>query len=305
MLIVLVGCAGFQRGGQPPKLINVRIGTDGLVMSFMKEAPPQRVAEDELFIANLDVRNKGATDITDGIIIISTDQYLTVQSWDSRIIKQTLAHGVAFDLEGKKQINPEGDFDVISVTVKAGTLDEQVEIITSPFIATACYLYSTATSVPVCIDTDPFGLRKVEKVCQLETKTLGSQGGPIAIKQVETRMLPMEAADRIKPRFEITISNAGRGQVVSTEKYQHACTAAALGKEDLNRLSVRVELPEEELECTPDVLKLKEGKATIRCEVAAGIDKGRGTFPSSLSITLEYGYTFSISKNIEIRKDII
>jgi hypothetical protein len=50
-------------------------------------------------------------------------------------------------------------------------------------------------------------------------------------------------------------------------------------------------------------LSRKEGeKNTVKCRLKEGISKTKGTYTAPLLIELDYGYTFTISKNVLIKK---
>jgi len=62
-LILIVGCTGGSRGKNPITDVDVRKGTDGLIMQFTKNAPPLSAFEDSVFPIALILRNRGAFDI--------------------------------------------------------------------------------------------------------------------------------------------------------------------------------------------------------------------------------------------------
>ena len=83
-----------------------------------------------------------------------------------------------------------------------------------------------------------------------------------------------------------------------------------------NVLKARVYLSDRtvQLDCSPKLnpesadmssyIKLEEGEDAIKCELKGGIPKSMGTFTTPLMVDLDYGYTFTISKNVLIRKQI-
>ncbi|MFH2027696.1 MAG: hypothetical protein ABIJ08_01025, partial [Nanoarchaeota archaeon] len=52
----------------------------------------------------------------------------------------------------------------------------------------------------------------------------------------------------------------------------------------------------------PAEKRLDENKATIRCSYADGISTSDGVYLTPLRIQIDYGYTTSISKEVEIKK---
>jgi len=61
-LFLIAGCTGGS-DKSPITDVDVRKGTDGLIMEFTKNAPPQRVFEDSVFPIAINLKNRGASDI--------------------------------------------------------------------------------------------------------------------------------------------------------------------------------------------------------------------------------------------------
>ena len=49
-------------------------------------------------------------------------------------------------------------------------------------------------------------------------------------------------------------------------------------------------------------IRLRDKEDMVRCTLEEGIDKNLGAYTAPLNIELEYGYTFTISKDIIIEK---
>jgi len=62
-LLLIAGCTGGSRNKSPITDVDVRKGTDGLIMQFTKNAPPERVFEESIFPIAVILRNRGASDI--------------------------------------------------------------------------------------------------------------------------------------------------------------------------------------------------------------------------------------------------
>ena len=135
------------------------------------------------------------------------------------------------------------------------------------------------------------------------------QGAPVAVTKVETRMLP-QTDGTIKPSFVISIENVGKGEVIKPNIgiISNMCGSPALNYRDFNTLEVSAYLSGTQLDCKktqddsiPVEIRLKEKKATFRCTGGA-IDTSSNAYSASLKVQLNYGYTFTISKDIIIQK---
>ena len=64
-LFVIAGCGSFGGSGRdrPITDVDIRIGTDGLELEFLSNAPPENVFEESPFPIAVELRNKGACHI--------------------------------------------------------------------------------------------------------------------------------------------------------------------------------------------------------------------------------------------------
>ena len=140
----------------------------------------------------------------------------------------------------------------------------------------------------------------------------GGQGAPVAVTKVETRMLPQEDDKKVKPHFIIHVKNAGNGEVIDPSKIEVACKSEALDYKDFNTIIVSASLSGTPLRCSEDIgavpgpvtVRLRDKEDLIRCtyDKDNGIDAGLDAYIAPLKVELDYGYTFTISKNIIIEK---
>jgi len=225
-------------------------------------------------------------------------------------------------IDGKSVFNPNGDEYFITVDGKTKVLGAQSEKQSSTILATACYPYKTIFGTSVCIDTDIYGISRGQKACSITDLKFGKgQGAPVAITKVETRMLPQDD-NKIKPLFLIHIENKGNGEVIKLSETQKACTEESLDYKDFNTIIVDASLSGKPLDCRIEKdgepssaeIRLREKKGIIRCTLEEVdldgdgvndielIDTGRDAYVAPLRIELDYGYTFTISKDIIIEK---
>ena len=302
VVLVLTGC----NGGSDKSItdVDVRTGFEGLVMEFTKNAPPDKVFEDSVFPIAIHLRNKGASDVKEGFFVLGFEKtYVDFADRKKEITE--------FEIKGKSIFNLNGDEEFITLNAETKKVGAQSETHPSTILATACYPYESTLGTSVCVDTDIFGTKLREKACQVKDLQFGKgQGGPVTITKIETRMLPDADPDLdvVKPLFIIYVENKGKGEVITSNKIKSACSSEALNYKDFNRIEIRASLSGKELNCnvagqeSGAEIRLREKKDMIRCILNEGIGRNQDAYTAPLKIELNYGYTFTISKNIIIEK---
>lgn len=298
--IIITGCDG----GGTPKSVNYRTGTEGLVIEFKTNNPPETVGEEDSFAVLLGMQNKGAFDLTYdnkeyGTVFYNYDPFYleeepTISSWayDGEIL-----------LAGKSNSYPNGESTFVELTrFKVKKLEEQLETSKTQIFVNACYPYETFLSEEVCIDTNIYGENLRNQVCQKKNLDLSSQGAPIAITSVEVDMLPVQG--KIRPSFKIIINNKGRGTVLSpvkTSEISQACNS--FSKESFNKVSIRAALSNLSLECKPEIVRLVDDEGYAYCYVKDENLLGRvDNYNAILNVKLNYLYSQSISQDITIKR---
>ena len=279
------------------EVVDFRTGIQSLEIDFAEQGPPDQVFEGEDVPILLFVANRGASDIFDGVFTIDVDP---------TVLELRAERLNFFDLPGKSQFNPIGEERIISINTNARTLPPRTETVTTTIRVTACYPYRTAATETLCIDTDILG-RATNKPCQVQDASLGSQGAPVTVNRIEPRMLQHMDETKINVEFLIHMSNRGAGQLFPADKAVEACTAGAVG--ELNKAKVNVFLADQQLDCVPKAKDSAGPEAEVnlametfvKCSVPDGISKRLGTYLSPLTIEVDYGYSFTVSKNVEIR----
>lgn len=308
-IFLIMGCEGGPSGSDI--ILDVHKGLDALIMGFLENAPPDEVYENGLIPVYVKLENKGAFDISDGYLALGYEKdYMSMYSWqiEGPVINTISDDLVQFSLKGKSYINIDGDSGIVSLKLKAKRIEEQSERHRSTILITGCYRYETEVEDTVCIDTDIYDLRKRDKACMVRDLSLKSQGAPVAVDEIEVKMLPHMDENKIKPQFIIHAENKGGGEVIRKESIKDACSAAPLSFEDYNRIAVRAFLSDKELDCdlisdsNIGYMRLKEKEDYIRCVLEEGISEEKGTYSTTLKVVLDYGYTHSISKDMTIKK---
>jgi len=305
LLLTICSCKGGIRT-TTPRYKDIYKGTEGLSMDFMENSPPQEVYEEDEFPVIIELENKGTSDINHGYLIFSLEKdYMDIIRWHEKnldgIVDETKA---MFSLKGNS-LEREGDKKVVYANVKAKKLEAESEVHTSAVRVISCYDYETKVVEDVCVDTDPYNLKPAKKPCKLKKLKLSSQGAPLAVTEIEQKILSQ--GDRIIPSYMITIKNKGKGQVYEYGKSYEACSSLNLFSSELrgffNKVNVKVNLGDKKLRCDKEWLYLDEnGEGKIRCKLEEGVSESISTYLTTLNIVLSYGYTQTIAKDVEIKK---
>lgn len=326
IILFIIGCNAVKKEYTPTITSkDIYTGNGGLEMEFFENAPPQEIFENSILPVGLRLYNKGAYDIKSGYLSIGLENdYMVLNDKSLKSINEKMdfsdSEHIQFDLKGKTIENPKGEQEVVTFTIETkdlGKIDTQSQYHKSLISITSCYEYQTKAVETVCIDTDVYGLKKREKSCEINERgiTLSSQGAPVAVTKIESEMLPSkDNPSKIKPRFTITIKNLGNGEVFEKEKVKAACSSEAIGYGEWNKVSViaYISTMDEENKLDCDVIKegarddgaiiLKQKEDSIRCIYENGFDEVKGAFSSPLYILLDYGYTDTISREVNIKR---
>ena len=299
-LLVITGCKSGNKDKNPITDVDVRKGIDGLAMTFIMNAPPASVFENSIFPIGVELKNKGASNIENGLLVFGFEKtYVDVSEANKETQK--------FDIKGKSIFNLNGDEELIKINAKAKMAGTQSEIHPSTILATACYPYQTIFGTSVCVDTDIYGERKTQKACSIKDSEFNEgQGAPVAITKVDARMLYTDE-NKVRPQFIIYIENKGNGEVIDSNKSVDACGSKKLEYTDFNTLKIIASLSGKDLDCGVDennLVRLKEKKDAVRCvsKDEDTISRNIDAYTAPLEVTLSYGYTFTIPKDIVIEK---
>jgi hypothetical protein len=320
MLTLLAGCSGRSAwpifGGKgtqvaqdsTPFTTNVHTGIYGVTMQFATDNPPSTVyytGQGTPFNIILELRNRGATDITEG--------YLYLSGYDRNIIQPTIISPrgknlpMFFTLEGVTNFNPEGEYNTIEFENSILNWPPGKDQLDVKFRADACYKYRTVATPVVCIDPFPYSSLSERKVCRVVNVPMaGGQGGPIQVDLVE------EEATEQYVYFRIHISNTqSKGVVFDYQKvnpgYPDSCPFN-IQYTDINKVYYTPPtfvgdngFNPQLVECTPDSpVRLVSNKATIYCKYLIPSTL-KETYQTPLSIVLDYGYNDYEEKTVSIK----
>lgn len=304
IIILLIAISGCEKVYTPerPTLEDIEEGSEGLVISFIQNAPPPKVMEDSLFDIGIRIENKGTSDVKKGYLLLGYEkEYIGEIFWQDKGGNDR----IYFDINGRSLNMPTGDEQVYLARIEAGNIGPQREQAQTLIYATACYDYSTKAHANLCIDTDIYNLKAIEKVCNADDISFSDQGAPVAVTRIESNMMTSKDEGVVRPQLKIYFSNVGEGTIIKNNRADTACSAQPLAKDDVNIIKVSAVLSETKLSCKPELLKLREGMDYTICTHEQGIDENNPSYYAPLTITAEYGYMETISKQITLMKSNI
>lgn len=273
-------------------------GKDGLVIDFVEDAPPlSGIFKDEAFPIDVELINKGETDIGNGAAIV----YLTgaLSSSGALNVPTQQASNDAFiaAVEDSEQGLVE---DSLVVPIGTATYTGNILGDSVPLDARAsvCYPYETRVQVDdFCI---PSTARRVSGTddCEIVTtkniiKEKDNSGGPVHV----TSLREQQGPDFV--RVTLDVNNVGTGDVVVP-----GICKRDLMREDLDK--VKVKMPTnfacsfKEGESSEGVIELRGGHGVLRCK--RDVNNPGSAFKESVGITLSYNYVQEISKTVTINR---
>ncbi|MBW2079282.1 MAG: hypothetical protein JRI71_17385 [Deltaproteobacteria bacterium] len=295
LLLLLSGCPSGNDGTSPLDT-SYRTGTSALVLSFLTNSPPSTVFDTDEFPIGIEVRNKGAYEVTDGKIHL--------EGYDKNIISVS---GDSFSgdlitlntLPGKSIYNPDGSYAVYSLSAKI--VGQEVPDSHRPtFKAEACYTYATVAVADLCIDTEINSPDSIHKTCTTGDITFsGGQGAPLEITSI--RVGPSSK----KVSLTIYFRNSGGGEIYDKRLVGECSTGRipTTSKNIVNVDYVKVGSQDITSSCKPgNIVTIPRGAdGVIWCdyEYPAG---QTGTYKTPLSIKLSYGYRSYVLRTVEIFK---
>lgn len=292
-LVLIVGCNNLQDPNNEDSVSStsdsIRSGTQGLDMSFSPNLPPSQLFDTSELVASLEVRNRGVNDLERGDCIIE------FSGFDSNIIRGGDKRQLCNDLPGKKVTNPEGGFNTIEFKSSSISLPRDVNEYNPNIVANACYEYKTVASPQVCIDSNLLELGSGSKACDVRDISLSGQGAPVAVTNVDVKMVGTKAI------FQIGVSNKGSGDVVSPQSSIQRCPTG-LDYNDYDEVKYSVDLSGGDLiDCTPkdSMVRLENGRGLITCSFEVG---KKQAYETPLRIELDYNYQQSIRRQLKIIK---
>ena len=285
LVLINLGCTM----GEPRRQdVDIHTGTQGLVLRFLPQTPPEIAYGEEDIDIQIEVSNKGAY-TTNGLL------YLT--GFDKSIIEVGTNSVTIDSTPGKDEFLREGGKNVIAIpNIRVG-LPPGVDKYPTKIEAIACYTYKTMATIPICIDGNP--RIDTHDSCKPTNVGGGSQGAPVAVSNVQVE------SGHGKLRLVLTINNVGNGIIINQDGsscpfgYEYGVLGniegfeAYLGKEN----------GPIDLQCNPTSnIKIAGGSAKVYCQ--ANVNSETAAYITPLTVNFDYGYKNAISTPIEIRRGI-
>lgn len=296
LVLLIFGCSQSQSTGLGE---SVQVGTEGIVMNFVNNAPPSEIFYDPTggneFEATVELKNKG-TFPREGTPLVGQ---LFITGFDTSVINGAWEGGDSLPstLTGKSLVFPEGGYDIKTYLDSDLSYPFDSDTYPTPVQVTACYQYETMATPLVCVDPNPTSTTIRKKVCNVHDLTLsGGQGGPVGITSIE------QFSGSRKSTFKITIENLGNGRVIAYDRYADCLD---LEFRDVDRVEVTTQLTGQNGDCNPEgtasnPVRLINGKGLIVCNFDN--PTSGDAFSTPLQVNMKYGYSNSISKQINIIK---
>lgn len=262
---------------------NIYSGSEGLVVDFAKDVPPNRVYSGEPLTVAFDVYNRGAKSVS------GEEARLYISGADPNIV-QFSETSKPLDVLGKGEVLGTGGFTTVSFDSSEVVLPQGTDVYKPKFIGTVCYSYETVASPLVCLDPNPYGSFTGDKACKITDFALaGGQGAPVAVTRVE--QFPTKGQTQLK----IYVKNLGsKGKVISSEKLSTCTRVEAQDYNFVNRIdSYEVRIGDNVLsDCSPVSVRLVNNEGVIICRYVFD-DASVQAFSTPVIIKLDYGYVES------------
>ena len=277
LMSFIIGCNNV--GIKEPTVVDYHSGTHGLEIDTLLNTPPGVVYENTEFVVGVEIKNKGAHDVSTGVIAITglDPKYANIDKEQD-----------TFDIVGKSPSYPEGGLEVIYFKIKNIWFPQGKETHRLPFTIVADYDYQTTGKVEVCINPELFDyVKPIKEVCEVtEINVGGGQGGPLAITKITPSIsLLSQDLNKNEVRFGIEISNEEQGEVIGDLFLEKAL----LGNKKISCTNIRKQTDKKKwwLSCSTEL----EGSGDA--------------YVSPLTITFNYRYRSRLNKEVQVKTVII
>jgi hypothetical protein len=294
LLLSIVGCKEEEGGiSQKDPFIG---GTTGLLLSFVKSAPPEEVFDSGDFPFDIEVKleNDGEYDIAREKCRV---KIRGIKPSDFGLSESDFVKYPEDSLDGKKK-DAQGtiiDGTTTYVTFTGFNYLGNVAGNTNyPIYANVCYKYGTKTMSQLCVKENL--LKEDSDVCKVtEKKQAFNSGGPVQISEFEESA---RGTDRITFTFKVV--HKGNGNIFGRD------TNCDQSRANENKVWVDVNTGIAGAECTglsggtatSGYVTLYEGERGVRCTqpVSTNVD-----YVKPVNINLEYDYSDDISTTIIVK----
>jgi len=268
---------------------------EGLVLSFPENFPDTFKENDKGIPISVKIENKGAFPQLEEINEFYA--YLWTGGYDPVILKIS---PTTLRLDGKDIVS--GQSYSANLKVDTYLLPPGMDYYIPNLGFTITYIYKTKLNQQICLDPGPRSDSSDDE-CRIKDPDIYThfQGAPIAVKKIE------EDVTMTDYLFKLFIENVGGGLVIPMEKINRN-PYDSYGWEELNKVLIKqIKIGNMSMtECRPDVgedVQLVDDKGYVFCR----LDKSKSddlAIYAELYAEFDYGYHTSISKKINITKNI-
>jgi len=306
------GAFTFGNFGTAKQSVDYHTGTDGILLNFLKDAPPKETYEGGEFDVQMYMENVGAFDIVGDYaiewILFEDNSIVSKPELQSAISGSYIEKGQVIMLNGKSYVYPEGEgdffaFDRFKANVIPGNFQEKE----AKFYLSVCYPYRTYFSDEICIDTDIDGTDARPQVChRKDTSYSRGQGAPIAITAVESLMVPRGIY--VQPQFIIHVEHKGEGLISYYNETVYASGGCGpidkrINESVVNKLHLEVSLGNDTLTCLPTIPFFIDGEMKIECILSEDKIYGMSSnYFTNLNVELHYLYAEQFDVGAKIIK---
>jgi hypothetical protein len=283
LIILITGCrGGGETGGIEQK--EIYKGTGAVEVTLVRETVPDYpVTPPYNLLLSADLVNKGAHEITAGMVIVEGLPEISPQS---------------FQATGRTQYQEEGY--PVRINFNQVRIDSNKQ-----FLVTACYPYKTWLKGTFCYDPN-MQPTTLAKACTFKEhhELPDGQGSPIAITDLDIR----RKGTGDEAEIVLRIKNMGRGEVRSPDNPTIDCQGQTVGYESRDKIRInRIMFNNQDIgsQCTPQpqagLVNLYNGEVILTCRTQGLTGAGRAEL-KPFEIDIDYGYvTQSAIANINVQ----
>lgn len=261
LLLFLLGCGSGV--GDRALNYNFKQGINEVGISFLDNAPPERIYPTTPFKIIVKLDNQAAYDATSGIVrIVGLDEQFF------RIYQQEQFFET---LEGRSALAPSGGKQFIEFDAAAGELFLNAEEYVNTFFVKVRYNSKMDFMDTICINPNLYAV--YDAGCTVEnTKDYSGQGAPLEVQQLEEIMSPGGSVE-----LRLQLRNQGRGKINTVY-----LGSAMLGGEEIPCEFQRAGEDKRKINFTPE-----KQEAVVICRKLLR-DQNSYTTPIAVSFSYDY-----------------
>lgn len=195
--LFLLGC-GSDIGDRAPNY-NFKQGINEVGISFLDNAPPERIYPTTPFKIIVKLDNRAAYDATAGTV--------RIVGLDKQFFRIDQQEQLFETLEGRGALAPSGGKQFIEFDAAAGELFQNAEEYVNTFFVKVRYNSKMDFMDTICINPNLYAV--YDAGCTVENmKSYSGQGAPLAVQQLEEIMSPGGSVE-----LRLQLRNQGRGKI--------------------------------------------------------------------------------------------